>query len=86
MFHARPFHARKLPETEIWKMHSHHDVAKFTSHENIEKRNPFPAWAEKILARKKTPEAVVTVATVLLYVVLFHAFSHGIQTQTIVGF
>ena len=67
-------------------MRSHHNVAKFTSHEHIEKWNPFLHWAEKLLGKEETAATAVTVLTILLYVNLFCALSHAMENRTIAGF
>ncbi len=76
----------QLPETEIWKMHTHHDAARFTSHENIEKWNPFQAWAENILRKEGIGEVVLTGCTVLLYLLVFISLFNGMETRTVTGF
>jgi len=68
------------------KMHTHHDVAKFTSHENIEKWNPFLAWVEKILGKEGTGNAVLTTGAVVLYVFILLALFNGMETRTVMGF
>jgi len=67
-------------------MGPHPDVAELAHHEQIEPWTPVHAWMEKILARKGIGETVLAAATVLLFLLVFLALFHGMETRTVTGF